>query len=76
MPGRRTADAVFVLRRLSEKFRVKNKKLSSWRHLSNDDPQNNNYNIFLVVTECVNQLVNDIVKETTRKIENWHKSIQ
>ena len=27
MPGRRTVDAVFVLRRLSEKFRAKNKKL-------------------------------------------------
>ena len=27
MPGRRTVDAVFVLRRLTEKFRAKNKKL-------------------------------------------------
>ena len=27
MPGRGTVDAVFVLRRLSEKFRAKNKKL-------------------------------------------------
>ena len=27
MPGRRAVDAVFVLRRLSEKFRAKNKKL-------------------------------------------------
>ena len=27
MPGRGTADAVFVLRRLGEKFRAKNKKL-------------------------------------------------
>ena len=27
MPGRRTADAVFVLRKLREKFRAKNKKL-------------------------------------------------
>ena len=27
MPGRGTVDAVFVLRRLNEKFRAKNKKL-------------------------------------------------
>ena len=27
MPGRGTVDTVFVLRRLSEKFRAKNKKL-------------------------------------------------
>ena len=27
MPGRRTVDAAFVLRRLTEKFRAKNKKL-------------------------------------------------
>ena len=27
MPGRSTVDAVFVLRRLTEKFRAKNKKL-------------------------------------------------
>ena len=27
MPGRGTVDAVFVLRRLSEKFRAKNKKI-------------------------------------------------
>ena len=27
MPGRGTVDAVFVLRRLREKFRAKNKKL-------------------------------------------------
>ena len=33
MSGRGTVDAVFVLRRLSEKFRVKNKKLLTWKRL-------------------------------------------